>query len=359
MKYFYFYLFSELSPAKLNCVFDDVSKCHIGLGRSLKSETFRHDVEGDGYRSINLPMLSFPIIKRSVVLESQHNLYSGVNKNGLLVLATLCLSFGIAGPAQASIDLKQEITEYEKIIIEGEKEPKLIMQTVNRYLQPMKRIKVKITDKDIEGARDRVLTLKAYLDEIERDVFRKNWDRFQSYLYVFSEQEDAFALLIQGLFPSNDPLDEAARQALSFEAKGIFLALDDLREAGREQQIRPAQRAYAQLLLSYDRFLKAGDLYPAYDPITSTEIFFRNFPKETLRYNPSRKLEVMDEVLLITGPDMGKTGKIIDIIGKNGIIKLDPNGLPFQEVKIVRLESLAKTIDDVPNTTENLTQDTL
>lgn len=71
-----------------------------------------------------------------------------------------------------------------------------------------------------------------------RDLFRKSWDRLQNYLYVFSEQEDAFALLIDGLFPGDNDLDAAARNALSFEAKGMFLALDDIREAGREKLLK-------------------------------------------------------------------------------------------------------------------------
>lgn len=50
--------------------------------------------------------------------------------------------------------------------------------------------------------------------------------------------------------------------------------------------------SYAQVLLSYDRFLKAGDLYPTYDPITSTAIFYEDTPKSTLKYDKSGKLQV-------------------------------------------------------------------
>ena len=52
----------------------------------------------------------------------------------------------------------------------------------------------------------------------------------------------------------------------------------------------------------------------------------------------------MDKVLLTAGPDMGKTGKIIDINGKNVIVKFDFNGLPFQEVKTVKMDYLAKPL---------------
>ena len=80
------------------------------------------------------------------------------------------------------------------------------------------------------------------------------------------------------------------------------------------------------------------------DPITSTEVFFKNYPKESLRYDAKSKLEVMDFVLLTAGPDMGKTGTIIDIEGKNAIVKFDFNGLPHQEVKLVKIDYLAKTL---------------
>mmetsp|Transcript_19667 Transcript_19667/g.19762 ORF Transcript_19667/g.19762 Transcript_19667/m.19762 type:complete len:325 (-) Transcript_19667:21-995(-) len=270
-----------------------------------------------------------------------------------VALALLLISQGFNPRQGIAVDLKEEVYDYERVLLEEEKQPRVIMQKVNKNLQPNKRIKQSFSDKEIEVARDRIVTLKAYLDEIERDVFRKSWDRLQSYLYIFSEQEDAFAYLIEGLFPSDNELDRSARAALSFEAKAIYLALDDLRQAGRNQQIKPAQKAYAQLMLSYDRFLKAGDLYAAYDPITSTEVFFKNFPKETLRYLTKIKYDVWDNVLLITGPDMGKTGKIIDIYGNNVIVKFDYNGLPFQEVKVVRMDSIGIPMDDKENSSEN------
>jgi hypothetical protein len=53
-----------------------------------------------------------------------------------------------------------------------------------------------------------VLTLKAYLDEAERDILDRNWKNLQIYLITFAEQEDAFAALIDGLFPTTDPIDK-------------------------------------------------------------------------------------------------------------------------------------------------------
>jgi len=48
----------------------------------------------------------------------------------------------------------------------------------------------------------------------------------------------------------------------------------------------------------------------------------------------------MDAVLIVDGPDMGKTGKIITINGNYAIVKLDSNGRSYQEVKLVKMEDL-------------------
>jgi len=113
-------------------------------------------------------------------------------------------------------------------------------------------------DREIGESREVVLTLKAYLDELERDLFKKNWANLQAYINTFADQEGAFATLIINLFPANDPLDKSAREALTFEAQAIYAALEDLREAALDAKFTAAQRAYSRLLLAYDRFLKVN-----------------------------------------------------------------------------------------------------
>ena len=241
------------------------------------------------------------------------------------------------------------VEEYEEDLasfaLKQQNEPKTIIDNIKRKYSSPRPIKVKTLD-ELKQDSEKVLTLKAYLDEAERDLFQKNWDNLQVYLYTFADQENAFADLIDGLFPSNDRLDQAAREALSFEAKSMFLALDDLREAAKLKQDFLAQKAYAKLLISYDRFLKAGDLYPTYDPITSTAVFFEGTPKNTLRYDSTSKVQVLDTVLLTSGPDMGKTGTVINIDGNSAVVKLDQDGKAYQEVKYVKINMLAKTLDD-------------
>jgi hypothetical protein len=200
--------------------------------------------------------------------------------------------------------------------------------------------------KKLQRSMDKINTMKAYLDEAETNIFLRKWTKLSPYLYTFSEQDKDFALLISQLFPNTDALDASAREALSFEARSIFLALDDLKEAAKDKDYDNAEASYAKLLLSYDRFLKAGGLYDTYDEITSTAVFFTKAPLETWRYDAKSKVGVQDKVILTTGPDMGKTGNVIHLEGNNAIVKLDKNGRNYQEVKIVKQNTIAKALSD-------------
>ena len=248
--------------------------------------------------------------------------------------------------------LEKELQDYEEDLelaaLRQRREPRRLMTDLKQKLKKAASVNKDGPAQALDNARERVMTLKAYLDEAERDLFAKNWDNLQVYLYTFADQEDAFAALIEGLFPNNDPLDKSAREAMAFEAQSMFLALDDLRDAARIASPERARSAYSKLLLSYDRFLKAGDLYPTYDPITSTAIFFANTPQSTLRFDAKAKVQVLDQVLLTAGPDMGKTGTVINIDGQSAVVKLDKDGKAYQEVKYVRLADLSKTLDDPP-----------
>lgn len=200
--------------------------------------------------------------------------------------------------------------------------------------------------KNLDKSIDKIVTLKAYLDEAETNVFSQKWDKLQPYLFTFSEQDKDFALLISQLFPNADELDATAREALSFEARSIFLALDDLKEACKDKDYPKAEASYAKLLLSYDRFLKAGGLYDTYDEITSTEVFFKNTPLETWRFDSMTKVRAQDKVILTAGPDMGKTGLVIHLTGDNAIVKLDKAGRNYQEVKVLKIKAIAKAVAD-------------
>ena len=204
----------------------------------------------------------------------------------------------------------------------------------------------KLQRKALRVAQEKVLTLAAYLDELERSIIRREWRSAMVYAYTFAEQDGAFVALIDGLFPSDDALDGATREALTYEAREMFLAVDSVLDAAKKADFLEAQRSYSKLVLNYDHFLKAGSLYPTYDPITSTEIFFRSTPLEALRFDQQTRPQLLDEVLILGGPDMGKTGVVLWLRGdgKTAVVKLDKNGSSFNEIKVVSVKNLGKVL---------------
>jgi hypothetical protein len=67
---------------------------------------------------------------------------------------------------------------------------------------------VPIRDSQLEEAISKVQGLSPYLDEVEYLIEAKNWGYLQGFLGVFSEQEEEFVDLIDGLYPSDNPADQ-------------------------------------------------------------------------------------------------------------------------------------------------------
>jgi hypothetical protein len=103
-------------------------------------------------------------------------------------------------------ELMTELESYNEEIVSSElrkqREPKYLLNNLKKNLVPNRNKKIDPM-KNIENAVNKILTLKAYLDEAERDLFLKNWDNLQVYLYTFADQEDSFAYLIDKLFPQS------------------------------------------------------------------------------------------------------------------------------------------------------------
>jgi hypothetical protein len=121
----------------------------------------------------------------------------------------------------------------------------------------------------------KINVIKVYIDEAERNLFAQRWDRLQAYLLTLSERDKDFALLISQLFPNDDDLDGVAREALSFEAKSFFLALDDLKTATRDEDYPFAESSYAKMLLSYDRFLKVCNFSSLMQLVAALSLLYR------------------------------------------------------------------------------------
>jgi hypothetical protein len=199
--------------------------------------------------------------------------------------------------------------------------------------------------------RDILKVLYAYMEEIERSIFARKWETINEYIKVFARQESAFVSLVENAFPSDAAYDREATAALTYEARAIFLYLDDLVDATASRDANEAEKAYVGLAIAYDRLLKAGDLYDAYDELDVSKLY-ENVPEDMLVFDRETKPKVPDEVLVIAGSDKGRLGRLIGISESSGKAvvrvfygKRNPTD-PTYEVKVLDYATIAKTKPD-------------
>jgi len=178
------------------------------------------------------------------------------------------------------------------------------------------------------------------LDEAQADVYKEEWLSLKVYPSVFRAFLPLMEYYEKEAFSDNNGdkyVNAATRDSLSFYRMQMSVSIDRLAKAIENQKVREVEEAFAKTSLSYDRFLKAGDLYEGYDPVTSTTVFFKNISDDQLRYTPLalQQPQIRDEVLVLQGPDKGKVGRIIWLGRENGddldskvlsaVVKLEPN----------------------------------
>jgi hypothetical protein len=74
--------------------------------------------------------------------------------------------------------------------------------------------------------------------------------------------------------------------ALRYEVGRFFGAVERLKRAADARNTVETESAFSSMSVALDRYLKAGDLYEAYDPVTSTEKFFKGVDQSTLVFIP-------------------------------------------------------------------------
>mmetsp|Transcript_3342 Transcript_3342/g.5199 ORF Transcript_3342/g.5199 Transcript_3342/m.5199 type:complete len:319 (+) Transcript_3342:65-1021(+) len=198
----------------------------------------------------------------------------------------------------------------------------------------------KVPDSKLETAVNKVKSLNPYLDEVEYLITVRNWSYLTGFLGVFSQFENEFVDLIDGLYLTDDPVYAASRETMQNEAENLFLALDDLNQAAQLKQGKKAEKSYVNIALAYDRFLKAGGLSVPY-PYSNKKPFTDIIPDSELVYD-SKPPELRDPILILKGPDKGRTGRLIGKIKSRQevIVKMDYNN----EVKLLNAEDIAKQI---------------
>lgn len=201
------------------------------------------------------------------------------------------------------------------------------------------------------------------LAELEADIVRGDWTVLGTYPQVLLAYTDIFTKYTDTAFSGNDPVDKALRFELRFEVGQFSQARNTLADAVKKQDARLAQFAFAELSLSYDRYLKAGELYQGTDGVTNTELLYQTKTGSNLaiKFEPPilDPPVLRDKIIVTNGPDKGKSGEILWIgeVGdkpKFSIVKLGFNEIiGAEEVKTFPYEWLART----ESTTDTLVTD--
>lgn len=206
------------------------------------------------------------------------------------------------------------------------------------------------------GARRRLRFISKDLDALQKDVFGKDYAAVLTYPKPLREYVPLFTEYTDNIFPGDSAAGRASRVAMRYEVGKFFSSLDRLTNSAKAENEDEMQRAFADMSLAFDRYVKAGDLYAGADPIVSTDIFYKGTPDELLYNSPvTDPPQIKDKIMVITGPDKGRTGLMI---GKelakveeterplNAFIKFD-GGIgegedKLQEIKLVPYGYVAK-----------------
>eukprot|EP00435_Cladocopium_sp_Y103_P042795 s11_g11.t3 len=204
----------------------------------------------------------------------------------------------------------------------------------------------------------RLRGVAADLADLQQDVYDEDWQNLAIYPNLFQAYLPVFTRYTDSAFPSSSAVDESLRFSLRYEVGAFYRHLRELEKAVEEKSLPGAEEASALMSLSYDRYLKAGDLYEGYDEDRGTN------PKEIMSLDQiefdawkGRIMEppalepplVRDEVVILVGPDKGKTGRVlwvarVDGKAKFAIVKLSYNKvLQDSEVKTFSYSWIART----------------
>lgn len=203
----------------------------------------------------------------------------------------------------------------------------------------------------------RLKAVDTELEYVQEDIFRDpvDWEVLAVAPKVFRAFAPLFTAYTDRAFPTSDPIDVSLRYALRYEVGAFFTGVKELEDAIQSQKIRNAQRAFAKMSLSYDRFLKAGDLYAeGGDEASLSLLSVRDSIESDSKLSyiaPSIEAPgLTDEILLLRGPDKGRKGTVLWIskgVGTNAdkvIVKLEAvPGVSAKEVKSYPYSLVAKT----------------
>jgi hypothetical protein len=179
---------------------------------------------------------------------------------------------------------------------------------------------------------------------------QERWDLIEEYPAQLRSYVPIFTTYTDSAFPSDAPTDKGLRVALRYEVGRMFAAVERFKQATKRKSLNEAYLAYSEMALHFDRYLRVGGLYTYYDNTISNEPYFRGISDDALVYaNPTKDPPlVRDLVVLIKGPDKGKTGIVIGMYddgSKRSVVKLD-RYKGMREIRVVQNNWVAKRVGE-------------
>ena len=179
---------------------------------------------------------------------------------------------------------------------------------------------------------------------------QERWDLVECYPAQLRSFVPVFTTYTDSAFPTDAPTDKGLRVALRYEVGRFFASLERFKQATTRHSLSEAYIAYSEMSLHLDRYLRVGGLYTYYDDMISTEPYFKGISDDTLVFANPRKDPplVRDLVILIQGPDKGKTGIVIGMYedgSSKSVIKLD-RYKGMREIRVVSNSWVAKRLGE-------------
>lgn len=187
-------------------------------------------------------------------------------------------------------------------------------------------------------------------DELQRDLMQERWDLVEKYPAQLRSFVPLFTTYTDSAFPSDEPTDKGLRVALRYEVGRFFASLERLKGATQRRSLDAAYIAYSEMSLHFDRYMRVGGIYTYYDDTISTEPYFKGISDDELVFDDPLKNPplVRDLIVLIRGPDKGKTGIVIGKYtdGSNKMfVKLD-RYRGMREIRLVPSDWVAKRLGE-------------
>jgi len=201
----------------------------------------------------------------------------------------------------------------------------------------------------IGGLANKIRGILRNMDELQRDLMQERWDLVQAYPAQLRSYVPVFTTYTDTAFPSDLPSDYGLRVALRYEVGRYFASLERLKRAVSRKALDEAYIAYSDMSLHLDRYLRVGGLYTYYDSVIDNEPLFQEYKDALVHSDPVKNpAEVRDLVVLVRGPDTGRTGIVIGIYPDekdNCVVKLDKQK-GMREIRVVPLAWAAKRLGE-------------